>query len=58
MKKLADHIYVVDNFLSHSACDELIAKSEKMAMKKDIVLKCTKMEAIAEMPWKQVNIAF
>lgn len=30
MKKLADYIYVVDNFLSHSACDELIAKSEKM----------------------------
>ncbi|EDP96714.1 2OG-Fe(II) oxygenase [Kordia algicida OT-1] len=30
MEKLAEHIYVVDNFLSHQECDELIAKSEKM----------------------------
>ena len=30
MEKLADHIYVVPNFLSHQECDEMIAKSEKM----------------------------
>lgn len=33
MEKLEDHIYVVDNFLSHEECDELIAKSEKKKYK-------------------------
>jgi prolyl 4-hydroxylase len=30
MEKLEDHIYVVHDFLSHSVCDEMIAKSEAL----------------------------
>jgi predicted 2-oxoglutarate/Fe(II)-dependent dioxygenase YbiX len=33
MKKLEDHIYVIDNFLSHEECDQMIAKSEKRGYK-------------------------